>query len=63
MAPFEYSEKRYFGALVKVVTTPLVLLFTKTGLTYSVGTEARNYQVGAALLQTNPKRIQKPIRY
>ena len=60
---FELDEEQIasFKTLIDGVLSPKVLALSVTGLPYSIDTDACDYGVGCALLQTHPDVERKPI--
>ena len=63
LAPFGESETNAFISLVEAITSPPVLGLPKTGIPLEVDTDARDYQVGAALFQVEKDGRRKPIGF
>ena len=61
--PFGEKESEAFQSLIDVILSPPVLALPKPGYSYSVDTDASQYQVGAALFQTYPDGERKPIGF
>ena len=63
LEPFGEAERQAFQALIDKITSPPVLALPRSGLPYSVDTDASNYQIGAALFQTHDGGERKPIGF
>ncbi|CDF35613.1 unnamed protein product [Chondrus crispus] len=60
---FDEPCKKAFHKLKDAILAPPVLALPKKDLPYSVDTDARDYQIGAALFQTHPDAQRKPIGF
>ena len=60
---FDESCKKAFYKLKEAMLAPPVLALPNKDLPYSVDTDASDYQIGAALFQTQPDAQRKPIGF
>lgn len=63
LEPLCFKETDSFDPLVLTVTTPPVLALSKDKLVFSIDTDERGYQMGAAVLQMDPVGSRLTIDY
>ena len=63
LAPFGEAKIDAFQTLITAITSPPVLALPNADLPYSIDTDARDYQVGCALFQTDENGERRPIGF
>ena len=63
LEPFGDSESAAFDSLINAVLSPPVLSLPKRDLSFSVDTDASDYQLGAALFQADESGDRKPLGF
>lgn len=61
--PFGAEEDQALRQLINFTTSALVMVLPRTELPFSVDTDAGDYQVEAALFQTDPDGQRKPLEF
>ena len=57
------EQKDAFHKLIQLVTAPPILKLPRSGLPYSIDTDASKSQIGCALFQTHPDGKRHPVGY
>ena len=63
LPPFTEGQRRSFNLLKNALKEPPILRLPRPGLPYSVDTDASDYQIGCALLQTHEDGSRYPIGF